>query len=52
MSRRYKSPIEELRIYDYDTVESSCIDSFKYDPFGRRIYKSSSTATSVYGQGW
>ena len=22
--------------------------SFKYDPFGRRIYKSSSTATSVY----
>ena len=25
------------------------LDSFKYDPFGRRIYKSSSTATSVYG---
>jgi hypothetical protein len=24
------------------------IVSFKYDPFGRRIYKSSSTATSVY----
>src|SRR5277367_2634818 len=23
-------------------------ESFKYDPFGRRIYKSSSTATSVY----
>jgi RHS repeat-associated protein len=23
-------------------------DSFKYDPFGRRIYKSSSTATSAY----
>jgi RHS repeat-associated protein len=23
-------------------------DSFKYDPFGRRIYKSSSSATSVY----
>jgi hypothetical protein len=22
--------------------------SFKYDPFGRRIYKSSSSATSVY----
>ena len=22
--------------------------SFKYDPFGRSIYKSSSTATSVY----
>jgi len=23
-------------------------DTFKYDPFGRRIYKSSSSATSVY----
>jgi hypothetical protein len=22
--------------------------SFKYDPFGRRIYKSSSSATSIY----
>jgi hypothetical protein len=22
--------------------------TFKYDPFGRRIYKSSSTATSIY----
>ncbi len=27
---------------------SSGTVSFKYDPFGRRIYKSSSTATSVY----
>jgi hypothetical protein len=24
------------------------IDSFTYDPFGRRIYKSSSTGTSIY----
>jgi RHS repeat-associated protein len=24
-------------------------DSFKYDPFGRRIYKSSSSGTSIYG---
>jgi len=23
-------------------------DSFKYDPFGKRIYKSSSSATSIY----
>jgi hypothetical protein len=22
--------------------------TFKYDPFGRRVYKSSSTATSIY----
>src|ERR1700674_950070 len=28
---------------DYDIVRT-----FKYDPFGRRIYKSSSSATSVY----
>ena len=26
--------------------------SFKYDPFGRRIYKSSSTATSIYAYDW
>jgi hypothetical protein len=28
--------------------ETTRIDSFKYDPFGRRIYKSSSAGTSVY----
>ncbi len=27
---------------------STAPDSFKYDPFGRRIYKSSSSTTSVY----
>jgi uncharacterized protein RhaS with RHS repeats len=27
---------------------STALDSFKYDPFGRRIYKSSSAGTSVY----
>jgi len=27
---------------------SSWAFSFKYDPFGRRIYKSSSAATSAY----
>jgi hypothetical protein len=34
-----------------DSMNASCgssIVSFKYDPFGRRIYKSSSSATSVY----
>jgi RHS repeat-associated protein len=29
-------------------VNSGDADSFKYDPFGRRIYKSSSSGTSVY----
>jgi RHS repeat-associated protein len=33
-------------------MSSACLgvhsDSFKYDPFGRRIYKSSSSGTSVY----
>ena len=29
-------------------IELNGTVSFKYDPFGRRIYKSSSTATSVY----
>jgi hypothetical protein len=24
------------------------IETFKYDPFGRRIYKSSSSGTSIY----
>jgi RHS repeat-associated protein len=30
------------------TVENGFTVSFKYDPFGRRIYKSSSSGTSVY----
>jgi RHS repeat-associated protein len=29
-------------------VAGPCRDSFKYDPFGRRIYKSSSSGTSIY----
>jgi hypothetical protein len=32
--------------YAYDKKHSTV--SFKYDPFGRRIYKSSSSATSIY----
>jgi len=33
----------------YDTVENCARVSFKYDPFGRRIYKSSSSScTSIY----
>jgi len=27
---------------------TAALDSFKYDPFGRRIYKSSPSGTSVY----
>jgi RHS repeat-associated protein len=36
--------------YAYNFVENSCAatHSFKYDPFGRRIYKSSSSGTSVF----
>jgi RHS repeat-associated protein len=34
-----------IHVYDATMVLS---DSFKYDPFGRRIYKSSSSGTSVY----
>jgi len=29
-------------------AESASPDSFKYDPFGRRVYKSSSSVTSIY----
>jgi RHS repeat-associated protein len=32
----------------WDSTDTSEIGTFKYDPFGRRIYKSSSTATSIY----
>jgi uncharacterized protein RhaS with RHS repeats len=34
--------------HDGDPRSSGGTVSFKYDPFGRRIYKSSSSATSVY----
>jgi hypothetical protein len=30
------------------TVTENDLASFKYDPFGRRIYKSSSSSTSIY----
>jgi YD repeat-containing protein len=32
----------------WDRTDTSEIVTFKYDPFGRRIYKSSSAATSIY----
>jgi RHS repeat-associated protein len=41
----------ELRWGCEESSEKTAVgsgDSFKYDPFGRRIYKSSSSATSVY----
>ncbi len=35
-------------IYGYSKVENCWIVTFKYDPWGRRIYKSSSAGTSIY----
>lgn len=35
-------------IYGYDRAWNCWADSFKYDPFGHRIYKSSSAGTSIY----
>jgi RHS repeat-associated protein len=42
--------VTDRRIYCvvWNFSDTSKIDSFKYDSFGRRIYKSSSSATSVY----
>ncbi|HEV2102483.1 MAG TPA: hypothetical protein VGR58_06860 [Candidatus Acidoferrum sp.] len=36
-----------LPIFPYDYNGGTV--TFKYDPFGRRIYKSSSSGTSIYG---
>jgi RHS repeat-associated protein len=37
----------DAAIHAYDTIVLLS-ESFKYDPFGRRIYKSSSSGTSIY----
>jgi hypothetical protein len=50
LQRRRKTDAQsgELRAYDVPVTLTRTTDSFKYDPFGRRIYKSSSAGTSIF----